>query len=493
MDSVDLYTLLGLSPAAGDDELRQVYRLAARRFHPDVNRSPGAASLFRDISAAYEVLGDPRRRHEYDALHQQDVPHSLQIQAHCSRRQIKRLDEPQLLYVLVKILPLSSENHAGSAPLNLCLVVDRSTSMKGARLQYVKLAAQRIIDQCRPEDILSLVTFSDRAEPVITARRVTDPLSMKSLVSTIRADGATAILAGLRMGLAQIERHRHPHCVNHLVLITDGRTYGDEDECVALAQQACENGVGISCMGIGEDWNDSFLDRLASVTGGSSVYASSAGTVTRFLHERLRDLAAAYAARTWLNIAPAPGVELSSAVRLSPSPIELDGMVQPLPLGTLDGANGARIVLQFHLQTTEMAEGELFVARLDAGGEVLGADRRPERLVEEITVTVARDPVEDDPPPELLDALGRLMLYRLQDRAREAVASGDIGEASRKLETLATRLFELGEDDLGQAALEEAERVAQSQRLSEEGAKQLKYGTRALLPLIEDGDHDQVS
>jgi hypothetical protein len=72
------------------------------------------------------------------------------------------------------------------------------------------------------------------------------------------------------------------------------------------------------------------------------------------------------------------------------------------------------------------------------------------------------------------------MLYRLQERARDALASGNIAEATRSLQHLATRLFEAGEEELGQAALSEAHQVASTQLLSDEGAKRLKYGTRAL-------------
>ena len=100
--------------------------------------------------------------------------------------------------------------------------------------------------------------------------------------------------------------------------------------------------------------------------------------------------------------------------------------------------------------------------------------------MEDLTVRVTEEHHEENPPPELLDALSRLMLYRLQDRARDSLAEGDVAEATRRLEYLATRLFESGEDELAQAAVYEAQRVTHTQALSEEGAKRLKYGTRAL-------------
>ncbi len=495
MNFVDHYAILGVSPSASDEELRRSYRLAARRFHPDVNKAPGAAHAFRDVDRAYKVLSDPRERQEYYQLWQKytAVAPALQMEALLSRRQIRPLDEPQLLYVLLKVQPVLEMALVSEAPLNVCLVVDRSTSMKGSRLQHVKRAAQRIISECRAEDVLSLVAFSDRAEVIIPAQPVTDAAGMRALISTIRAGGSTSILAGLRAGLAQVERYRHPRYVNHLVLITDGRTYGDEEDCLALAREAREMGISISGMGIGEDWNDSFLDKLASVTGGASAYINSAEAVGRFLRERIRSLATAYAERAWLNIAPAIEAELDSVVRISPSPMRLDGTTQPISLGALNGVAGTRIVLQFRLRTGASASGEFFVGRLDVGGEVLGAGQHMERLTLDLNVQVTPEASREDPPPELLDALSRLMLYRLQERAREALESGDVAEATRRLEALATRLFNQGQEELAQTALAEVRQVALMRTLSEKGAKQLKYGTRALLLPTGDMEDDQVS
>jgi Ca-activated chloride channel family protein len=358
--------------------------------------------------------------------------------------------------------------------------------MKGGRLQHLKSAVHRIVDECHEMDILSIVSFSDGAEVLVPAQHPADVRNIKALVSTMRPDGATAILQGLRAGLAQVERHRDPKYVNHLILITDGRTYGDEEECLKLAREAHERGVGISGMGIGEDWNDDFLDSLASGTGGSSTYVISPDTVSRFLHERIRSLAAAYAERAHLITAPATNVDLNSATRLAPNAMTLTVNPQPIPLGSISGVSPTILLLQFHILTDNTPEGEFFVGRVDVSADVLGATQRSERIVEDITVTISDEEVGEEPPAELLEALSKLVLYRLHDRAREAIQQGDIAEATRKLEALATRLFESGQEELAQAALQEATIVSQTQSLSDEGTKRLKYGTRALLPFLGD-------
>jgi Ca-activated chloride channel family protein len=482
MDFVDYYAILGVSPSSSERELREAYREAARRYHPDANKSPGATAIFQQINRAYEVLSDTERRGDYDNLWRDytSSPPGLLLETLYSRHYIRPINESQALYILLKIQPLVESSVASDAPLNLTLVLDRSTSMKGNRLQSLKSAVHHIMDDLGPDDVLSVVTFSDNAEVLIPAQHVEDLRSLKANISTLRASGATAILAGLRAGINQIERYRHSRYVNHLVLITDGRTYGDEEEALQLAGQAHERGIGISGMGIGEDWNDRFLDALASRTGGSSAYITSTKSVSQFLEKRIRSLATAYAEQARLLVAPTPQVELVTVARIAPNPMMFDIDMQPFALGSVDGTQASKILLEFRLQTGPRKPGLLLIGRVDVGAQVLGISQSAERVFEDLSVEVASKSIDEKPPAELLDALSHLSLYRLQNRANEALEDGDVVAATRSLEYLATRLFEQGQESLGQTALYEARRVAQTQSLSDEGAKQIKYGTRAL-------------
>jgi len=112
-------------------------------------------------------------------------------------------------------------------PLNLCLVLDRSTSMQGVRLQQVKEATHRIIDYLQPIDTFSLVVFSDRSEVLLPGQQDIDKALAKSVASTIQPSGGTEMLQGLLAGLKEIQANRTENAVNHIILLTDGQTYGD--------------------------------------------------------------------------------------------------------------------------------------------------------------------------------------------------------------------------------------------------------------------------
>lgn len=64
----DLYSVLGVSKTAGEEEIKKAFRKLARQYHPDVNKSRGAESRFKEISEAYDILSDPEKRSRYDAF-----------------------------------------------------------------------------------------------------------------------------------------------------------------------------------------------------------------------------------------------------------------------------------------------------------------------------------------------------------------------------------------------------------------------------------------
>jgi curved DNA-binding protein len=67
----DYYQVLGVDRSAGQQDIQRAYRRLARRFHPDINKDPGAEDRFKQITEAYEVLADERKRARYDRFGEQ--------------------------------------------------------------------------------------------------------------------------------------------------------------------------------------------------------------------------------------------------------------------------------------------------------------------------------------------------------------------------------------------------------------------------------------
>ncbi|MCB9437398.1 MAG: VWA domain-containing protein [Anaerolineales bacterium] len=472
------YVLLGVSPQANSKDVQTAYRVAAKRFHPDTNHNPGASLIFRDINLAYEIIAK-RGGSQGPLAPDIDVFTSTAIP---SRRVLPIFEEPQVFYLLLEVH--AAGELAGKAQkrnVNLGLVLDRSASMQGVRMERVKTAAKQVLDQLGSGDRLCIVSFSDRADLLLKSEPVSEPSHIRALINTITPKGGTEIFHGLNEAFDQVRWHYNRNMVNHLILITDGKTYGDEQQCLELADQAREIGIGISAMGIGDEWNDEFLDELVSKTGGASAYINSPSAVVRFLEDRVRTLGEAFAERLQLTVAPDADVQLESVFRLAPNAQPMNPSDQPIQLGTLGSYRPLRVLLQF-LMPGNMPEGFRTVARLDVMGDILGGgDRLEHRTISDQSIEVQLKPQPEDPPAVMLDALGKLTLYRMQQKTEQAITQGQVAEATRRLQNLATRLLAMGHDELAEMAQAEAHRIVQTKAFSEMGRKTLKFGTRLLL------------
>jgi Ca-activated chloride channel family protein len=294
------------------------------------------------------------------------------------------------------------------------------------------------------------------------------------------AGGGTEIYKGLAAGVEQNQQYLAPKLVNHVILLTDGNTYGDQERCVALAKKASAEGIIISAMGLGSDWNDKFLDDVASVSGGACEYIKSPGSVVRFLNDHVRSLVNVFVERLQLSVAPDADVRLETAFKFAPNSQPLSVDEATIPLGNLQVNRLTSVLLQFELPAN-LPEGFRSVARIIARGDILANEDPRYQALSDFSIGVSKTAGPEETPTALLDALGKLTLYRLQERAQEAIESGNIEEATRRLENLATRLLERGEDELALQARTEAQQVAYTSSLSDKGRKALKFQTRSLM------------
>jgi Ca-activated chloride channel family protein len=413
-----------------------------------------------------------------------DALFALSLQT--SRETLPVMPEEQVLYVLVEIRAAKAISKAHRLPLNLCLVIDRSTSMQGARLDQVKASAHQLIDALSESDSLAVVAFSDRAEVVWPSQSVGDAIRAKSRVSAIQASGGTEILQGLKLGTDELEKHRRAQSVNHLILLTDGQTYGDEDKCLELAQEAKRRNVGISAMGIGEDWNDQLLDAIAARSGGASHYIASVTDVQAIMKERLQGLTTLYGDEMRLMLRFNEGVHLRGAFRLAPYIQRLEADGESLPLGTLQA--DAAITGLLEVIVGQQKPGKQRLAQIELSGDVPALERKGERVRKNIALAFSPDaPAQQPVPSSLLNALAKVTIFQMQESAWQSLEKGDVAAATQRLETMATRLLDLGEHQLARAALLEAGRLARSGHLSPGGQKTIKYGTRSLaLPSVKE-------
>jgi Ca-activated chloride channel family protein len=475
------YNLLGIPFDATDEEIRTAYRDTARRVHPDTSQDPDTAERFIQVQKAYEVLSNPDQRSNYDlTLPAVFTKPPVLLSTLFSRSSLQRTAEPQLMYVLLKLSANSESSKHTSPPLNVCLVIDRSTSMQGVVMDTVKNTAIELVRRLRPEDIISVISFSDKADVIVPAGTNQDRAKVENSIHMLNPGGGTEIFKGLEKGFAEVKRYRTPKAVNHIILITDGRTYGDEPACEVLAEQAAHMKIGISSLGIGGKWNDVFLDRLATKTGGSSMYISKPRDVEILLKEKFRGLGDCFADRAFLKFEVNPGVELRYAFRLQPETSMLD-INSPVQLGAIHQGTNLEVLFEMFVHPISSEKGLLNLVKGRLFFDILHRADPQYSMRLDITRPTSNDPDPMPPPRSIVQAMSQLTLYRMQERARQDVAKGNIKEATRRLQFLATNLLSQGQRDLARTVLGEAANIQQNSSFSEDGEKRIKYGTRALL------------
>jgi Ca-activated chloride channel family protein len=477
----DYYNILEVSPLATDDEIRLSYRKLVRIYHPDVNRTADAAEKFRDIQEAYELLSVAQERKKYDHWRAQqglDKSSALSVHTIPSHKSLVSLPNEQAYYVLLSIMP-TSNLPTSRLPLNICLVLDRSTSMKDAgRMQQVKEAVNKIIEKLQPEDALSLIVFSDRAQVLLPSQRHIDKAQAKSVVSTIQPSGGTEILQGLLAGLEEIQRYQTNNSVNHLILLTDGRTYGDKKGCVEQAQWAGANKIHLSAIGVGTDWDEDLLDEMADLSGGVSIFINTPDSIKNIFSQTMQNLETVVARELAIKIKAGLNVKLHEAHQTTPHICRLETVGQEIKLGSLSAQQEKSILLEFRIGS--LPTGEHNLMRIMVEGDMPGEKNRSWEWVELKTrVTLQPDP-EAKIPSQITTTLSKLAIYRMQQKVAEDLAAGRVDKATQRLQLIATRLLDLGEPELSRAALLEAGQLARTSTLSAEGRKKIRYGTRML-------------
>ena len=115
-------------------------------------------------------------------------------------------NSPQDVVIKIDLSAIADRKKVRRTPLNLAVVLDRSGSMTGAKIEKAKQAAMLLVDRLRPDDIFSFVIFSDEARVIVPAQRVEDKDALKEKIESVEAEGSTALYAGVKMGAGQLRR-----------------------------------------------------------------------------------------------------------------------------------------------------------------------------------------------------------------------------------------------------------------------------------------------
>ena len=178
-------------------------------------------------------------------------------------------------------------------PLNLCLVIDRSGSMEGEPLEYMKRACGHVVDLLDQNDVLSVVTFEERVDIVMPARRVMNKALIKEHINRIQPGNTTNIYDGLVAGASQVASVRSEQYVNRVVILTDGEPTAGVKDYTSIVGNAAEQrtrGITFTALGFGPEYNEELLAGIAKRGGGNYYYIARPELIPEVFRSELEQL-----------------------------------------------------------------------------------------------------------------------------------------------------------------------------------------------------------
>lgn len=397
----------------------------------------------------------------------------------------------QLVYVFIEALPTDTLA-AVQMPLNFSLVLDHSGSMMGAKMENLKAAAHLAVDEMTPQDLASVVVFDDSVQVVVPSQPVSDPTGIKARIGKIRAEGGTRISRGMRASLDELAKGIRPDRVSRMLLLTDGETYGDEDACRQLAAEAGRQGIAITALGLGEGWNETLLDAIAQASGGASDFIPEGqpDVVRETFRGQVRSAQRTVVQNATLLLRLSAGVLPRAVWRVTPligllGHRALSDRDVQAPLGDMERGQGQSLLVE--LLVPPLAPGAYRLAQAEVAYDVAALNLHNEKVRSDIVLSFSANPLETAAVnAQVMNIVEKVTAHKLQTRALEEAALGNIAGATQKLRAAATRLLDLGEHDLAEVARQEAARLEQGQGLSAHGTKKLRYETRKLTQKLDE-------
>lgn len=183
------------------------------------------------------------------------------------------------------------EKDAVRAPVNVALVIDRSGSMSGDKIVHAKQAAMMFLDRLAPDDIISVVAYNQNVEVLIPATKITDREELRRRINALQAGGSTALFAGVSKGAAELRKFHNADTVSRVVLVSDGLANvgpSSPDDLAELGTSLGAEGISVSTIGLGLDYNEDLMYRLAAASDGATAFAQEPQDLANFFDREIR-------------------------------------------------------------------------------------------------------------------------------------------------------------------------------------------------------------
>ena len=450
-----------------------------------------AVSLISTIATpSLPFTGEPRLVYVLFELRgnqtNQQLPVDIALVIDCSESMRIRLVNDEQFADLVRTGQVREVMTDGVPAFQISSVSNPIIEKYPRRLDYVIQALRIASKFLRPIDRFSLVAFADRSHTLIPSSLGSERsrlIQASRELEYLKLGDGTNIASGIASAFAQLSSIHDQPFTKRIILLTDGHTRHVRD-CYDWAQRARQEGLPLTTMGVGSEFNEELLIPLADVTGGNAYYIENPDQIPNAFRQELGVAFRINLHNVRVNLNLANGVTIRNAYQVSPELGPFDrinfsnGNFQFL-LGDYDPDLPPALLLEFLTPAWNSGSHRLISSQLvwenpDHSDPSSGQ-------IHELLIHV-----QDEPPEykdlRVINIVERVAAYKLGMHALDnAKADDNQINAILRLNQAAARLAELGESHLADSLIRQAKSLEQVGSLNPDETKKIRYETRHLV------------
>ena len=380
-------------------------------------------------------------------------------------------------FLVLEVRAPTSPGEVTRRPVDLAVVLDGSGSMSATgKIDHAKEAARQLARAIGPDDTYSLVVFNDAARVIRPAAPVTDARAIDRLLQRVYEGGGTNLHQGLLHGGREIARVHDSDRVGRVVVLSDGKaTVGitNPEQTAAQAAELARDGITVSTIGLGLDYNEDALAKIADLGGGSYDFVDNPSTLAQVFDDELQRSFKVVARGARVRLELLGGTELLEVIGWETTAAGLGQ--HDIWLGDLVAGETRRIVARVRTDATT-GTAEVASAQIDyvhTGG--LGHATLPLYLP-----VVSASEATELTNVKWATIAQRAWANLYVERSTRAYASGDVAE-SRELIRQGQQVLEAAARDYdAPALLHEARGLDDTLQVFEHNAPSSVQGRRAI-------------
>lgn len=219
--------------------------------------------------------------------------------------------EKQTSYLKVSVTGGAAPTENQRAPINVAIVLDRSSSMSGEKIVRARDAAKIAIARLQSEDTVSIISYDDVVEVLVPATKLTDKKFVYSAIDKITPRGSTALFSGVSKGAEELRKFKKEEAINRVILLSDGQAnIGPQtpQELGSLGASLAKEGISVTTIGLGSGYNEDLMNKLALNSDGNHSFVESPAELAQVFNQELGGLLSVVAQNITLTVELAEGV-----------------------------------------------------------------------------------------------------------------------------------------------------------------------------------------